>query len=128
MIDRRRFLLAALAASLPLRVGAEPRAWRRYRNVLAIDACGGFGRFPGNEDGSLSAEELADARESGLSAVVLTLAPSGRFRFNDAAFETTVKAIGSWEQKIAQHPQSFIAIRTGADLERARRERKVGLI
>jgi len=128
MIDRRRFLLAVLAATLPFRSGAESRAWPRYRKVLAIDASGGLGRFPGHEDGSLDADELADARDSGLSALLLTLAPSGRFRFGDAAFETTVKAIASWEQKIAQHPETFVAVRAGADLERARRERKVGLI
>jgi membrane dipeptidase len=39
-----------------------------------------------------------------------------------------VKNIASWERQIAQHPDTFLAVRAGADLERARRERKVGLI
>lgn len=131
MIDRRRFLTAAaLAAALPRFALADdvPPRWKPYERTLAVDASGGFGRYPGHEDGSLDADELADARESGLSAVVLTLAPSGRFRFGDAAFETVVKTIARWDAQIDAHPETFCAIRRGADLERAQRERKVGLI
>src|SRR5205814_10204674 len=71
---------------------------------------------------------LVHARQSGLSAGVLTLAPSGRFRFDAAAFETTIKAIAHWDDQIAAHPETFTAIRTGADLDRAQLERKMGLI
>ncbi|MDY7232579.1 dipeptidase [Hyalangium rubrum] len=134
MINRRQFLVGSGAAALvaggvaPPAWGQEKKAWAPYSGTLAIDACGGFGRFPGNPDGSLNALELADARESGLSAVVLTLAPTGRFRFRDSALETTMKEFAHWEAQIAAHPDSFTAVRTGADLERAQRERKVGLV
>lgn len=134
MISRRQLLVGSGAAALgSYGVGsrawaADAPTWPPYKKTLAIDACGGFGRFTGNPDGSLNAAELADARESGLSAVVLTLAPSGRFRFNDAAFETTMKAISHWEGQLAAHPDTFLAVRRGADLDRAQRERKVGLI
>jgi membrane dipeptidase len=134
MISRRQFLAGSGVAALGACVGtpgrsvAAPPTWAPYGKMLAIDACGGFGRFPGNPDGSFNAVDLADARETGLSAVVLTLAPSGRFRFNDAAFETTIKAIAEWEAQLVAHPDTFLAVRRGADLERAQRERKVGLI
>ena len=134
MISRRQFLAGSGAAALGASVGTPGRsaaatpAWAPYGKTLAIDACGGFGRFPGNPDGSFNAADLADARETGLSAVVLTLAPSGRFRFNDAAFEATIKAIAEWEAQLAAHPDTFTAVRRGADLERAQRERRVGLI
>jgi membrane dipeptidase len=133
-ISRRQLLVGSGAAALgawvvsPRALAAAPRTWPPYSKTLAIDACGGFGRFPGNEDGSFSAVELADARETGLSAVVLTLAPSGRFRFNDAAFEKTIQSIAHWEAQLVAHPDTFTAVRRGADLERAQRERKVGLI
>ena len=44
----------------------------------------------------------------------------------DAAFETVVKTIAHWEAQIAAHPDTFCAIRRGADLEAARSSRKVG--
>jgi membrane dipeptidase len=39
---------------------------------------------------------LAAARASGLSAVVTTVAPSGRFWLDDAAFEKTRRDIAAW--------------------------------
>lgn len=134
-LSRRQLLVGGGAVAVgacvvtPRPGAAAPRTWPPYERTLAIDASGGFGRYPPtNEDGSLTAAELADARASGLSAIVLTLAPSGRFRFRDAAFETTVQQIAHHEAQIAAHPDGLLAVRRGADLERAQRERKVGLI
>ncbi len=134
MSDRRRFLQSASALALlgaafgPRGLRAAEERWAPYADTIAIDAAGGFGTWPGNVDGSLTAQAYADARESGLSGVLLTLAPSGRFRFKDAAFEATVKQIAYWQDQIVQHPDTFTEVRVGADLARARRERKVGLI
>jgi membrane dipeptidase len=136
MISRRRFLLGSGAAALgttwlmrPGIAAAATPTWPPYAKTLAIDAAAGLGRYRKDADGSsFNADELADARETGLSAVVLTLAPTGRFRFRDAAFESTIKAIADWETQIAKHPDTFLAVRRGADLERAQRERKLGLI
>jgi membrane dipeptidase len=134
MISRRQFLVGSGAAAAsayvmtPRSSAAATPTWAPYSKTLAIDACGGFGRFPGNPDGSLNPVDLADARETGLSAVVLTLAPTGRFRFKDEAFEKTIKSIAEWEAKLVAHPETFTAVRRGADLDRAKRERKVGLI
>ena len=135
MVNRRQFVIGSGAAALGAWLigpraafGATAPSWPPYANTLAIDASAGLGHAPVNEDGSLNLIDLEDARNSGLSAVVLTLAPSGRFRFDAGAFETTVKAIAHWDDQVAAYPNTFAAIRTGADLDRAQRERKMGLI
>jgi membrane dipeptidase len=134
MVNRRQFLIGsgmtALAAYMARSraFAASTPTWPPYAHTLAIDASAGLGRAPANEDGSFNPADLEDARMSGLSAVVLTLAPSGRFRFNDAAFETTVQAIAHWDDQIVAHPETFTAIRTGADLDRAQQAHKMGLI
>lgn len=134
MPDRRRFLQSAGALALlggalgPRALRAADGKWPPYADTLAIDGLGGFGTWPGNEDGTLTPEAYADARASGLGGVLLTLAPSGRFRFKDASFEDAVKQIAYWEDQIVQHPDTFARVRVRADLERAHRDRRVGLI
>lgn len=131
-MNRRDFTVAAsaaMAASLAPRAFADaPMRWAPYANTIAIDGAGGLGRYRETTDRSFNKDELADARECGLSAVVLTLAPTGRFRFNDAAFERAQEEISYWDSQLAAHPETFAAIRTGADLARAHRERKLGLV
>jgi len=129
VIDRRGFVTAAAAALAagPALARQTPR-WEPYPRAFAIDGAGGLGRPPGTPDGSLTAVDLEDARRSGLTAVVLTLAPSGAFRFGPSAFEATVKAIAHWEKQAALHPDALVGVRRFADLERAKREGKVGLV
>ncbi len=134
MVSRRQLLVGSGAAAVgawllgPRTAAAATPSWPPYSKTLAIDAAAGLGRYRPDADGKFNAEELADARETGLSAVVLTLAPTGRFRFRDSAFEATVKAIADWETNAAKHPDTLLTVRRGADLERAHRERKVGVI
>lgn len=134
MINRRRFLLGSGVAALsawamrPGMAAAAAPAWAPYAKTLAIDASAGVGRFRADWDGPFTDEDLAQARETGLSAVLLTLAPTGRFRFKDAAFESTIKAIADREAQVAARPDGLLVVRRGADLERAHRERKLGLI
>ena len=135
MTDRRRFLQTAATLAFlggafgprALRAAAE-ETWAPYEDTIAIDGLAGFGTWDGPTDGTLSPQAYADARASGLSGALLTLAPSGRFRFKDASFEDAVKQIAFWENEIVQHPETFTRVRVVADLERARRERVVGLI
>lgn len=132
-IDRRGFLAAgAVAATAWSTRGAAlsppPTDWTPYATSIAIDATGMFGRWPGTPDGMLSDGDVADARESGLTAVVLTLAPNGRFRFGADAFETTVRNIAHWERQIAARPETFTRIDRGGDIVRAKREGKVGVV
>ncbi|TXH75165.1 MAG: peptidase M19 [Lysobacteraceae bacterium] len=102
--------------------------WPRFRGAMAIDGAGGLGLFWLEPDDPAIATELAAVRDCGLSGVVLTLAPSGKFWMNDAAFESTKAAIGAWESIVTRYPAYLLHVRDGADLRRARREGKLGLI
>jgi membrane dipeptidase len=131
-MERRGFIAAlgalALGAALPRAAAARVRA----RDIVAIDGAGGTGLFwydpadPANAETIQS--ELDAIRASGLTAVVLTLSPSGRFWMDDAAFEKTKAAFDTWERIVSRHPDHLTLIRTVGDLEHARRERTLGLI
>jgi membrane dipeptidase len=131
-MERRGFIAAlgglALGAAWPRIASARVKA----RDIVAIDGAGGTGLFwydpadPANAETIQS--ELDAIRASGLTAVVLTLSPSGRFWMDDAAFEKTKAAFDTWERIVSRHPDHLTLIRTVGDLERARRERTLGLI
>jgi membrane dipeptidase len=131
-MERRGFIaaLGALALGAALPRAAAARVWAR--DIVAIDGAGGTGLFwydpadPANAETIQS--ELDAIRASGLTAVVLTLSPSGRFWMDDAAFEKTKAAFDTWERIVSRHSDHLTLIRTVGDLERARRERTLGLI
>lgn len=116
----------ALAAS---RFGtAQAAAWPPYTRTVAIDGAGGTGLFWFENDDAAIRLELDAIRASGLSGIVLTLAPSGRFWLDDAAFEKTKAAIDTWDRIVGRYPEHLLAVRSSDDLQRARREGKLGLI
>jgi membrane dipeptidase len=127
-MNRREFTIAGIVASCfgPAAYAHPSKRWSPYANTLAIDALGGA--FPSNPDGSFTDRDLADIRDSGLSGVVLTLAPSGPSRFDDSAHKRTLKELDDWDGKLRAHPETFVGVRTGADLTRAHEARKLGLI
>ena len=76
MTNRRAFMhaaaLAALAPMLPLRAETEPRLWPRYRDAVAIDGEAGLDLLRADDTDAKTVErELAEARASGLTAVLL---------------------------------------------------------
>jgi len=125
-MNRREFMVAGGTALAARFVPDRQKQWAPYANTLAIDALGGI--FPSNPDGSFSERDLSEIRESGLSAVVLTLAPSGPTRFDEAALHRTLKELGDWDGRLRAHPQTLANIRTGVDLASAHDARKLGLI
>ena len=133
MITRRGFVKAsgcmamAAAAGLPqlLRAGT---AWPPYRDAVPIDGAGGLGLIWLEDDDPAIAKELEHMRASGMGAVVLTVAPAGRFWLDDAAFEATRANIDKWKAKIARYSNDAAHVGSIADLQRAHRERKVGVI
>ena len=141
MFRRRDFLSATGVAGLgacaqgrpALGSPAAPRRWRPYRDALVMDAAGGLNLFFSEQLDpktvvKLVADELAQARASGLTAVVTTVAPSGQFWLNDAAFEKTKAQLASFKAKIAAHPDALLLVGSAADLDRARREKRLGVI
>jgi membrane dipeptidase len=131
-MERRGFIAAlgglALGAAWPRIASARVRA----RDIVAIDGAGGTNLFWFDADDPANAKAIADElqaiRASGLTAVVLTLSPSGRFWMDDAAFGKTKAAFDAWERIVSRHPDHLTLIRTADDLDRARRERKLGLV
>ena len=110
----------ALDASVP--------AWPPYPRTLAIDGASGLNLgFMEKGDPAIPAE-LAAARACGLCATLLTVAPAGPFWLSDAAFEAVKAKIDKWQAIIAAYPDALTLIRDGADLARAHRERRLGMI
>ena len=120
--------LALLASKADAAIRSGGSAWPRYPRTMAIDGAGGTGLLWFGNDDAATRAELDAIRASGLYAIVLTLAPSGRFWLDDAAFEKTRMTIDQWQAIIARHPDQLLAVRSASDLERARRERKLGII
>jgi membrane dipeptidase len=119
--------LQALAAAAPERDNT-PLSWPPYDKMLVIDGCGGLGRWGGPADRSLDAQTLEDARASGVDAVVLTLAPSGRFWFGDEGYQTTLRELAHWDRQLALHPDHLMQVLTADDLARSAEIGKFGLI
>ena len=127
MLDRRQLLVlsaTAAAAGLLPRMGRAAAAdgWPGYAQATVIDGLGSPG---GASDGFLTAQQIADVRASGLTAVNATVSAVGVLT---DAFEQTVNAIAYWEQETALHPDVFLKIRTAADLQTAKDTGRLGLI
>lgn len=122
-------LVVALAsARVVAATGAVPGAHAAPRRRGAIDGAGGTALFWFAPDDPAIPAELAAIRASGLTAVVLTLSPSGRFWMDDAAFERARTTMTAWDTIAARYPEHLLSIRTTADLARARAEGRLGLI
>ena len=120
--------IGGLALAAVRFTGAEAAAWPPYSRTITIDGAGGSGLLWFENDDAAIKMELDAIRASGLSGIVLTLAPSGRFWLDDAAFEKAKATIDTWDRIIARHPDHLLAVRRGGDLQRALREGKLGLI
>ena len=99
--------------------GSQAR-WAGYDGAVVIDALGG----PGG-GGPLSAQEIADVRASGITAVNLTVGALGS---GADVFEQTFKTIGFWEREVDAHPDALMRVKSAADLQRARESRRLGII
>jgi len=134
MPNRREFMaaasLAALAATADRLVAADSRSshWPPFRKTLAIDGEGGLTLFMVEDGDPLVAADLKAASASGLSGVLLTVAPSGQFWMNDDAFERCKAFIGKCKAKIAAHPETLLLIGTAGDLETALHSHRFGVI
>jgi membrane dipeptidase len=128
-VDRRQFLGAAAAglALLPagIRAGAE-RHWPPFRKSIVIDACGGLGRVgTGNTHPPLDADEIADIRASGLTALNYTVGSVGSYA-ND--FNETIDNLAYWDREIAAHPDLLTKITRGAQIDEVKLKGQVGII
>ena len=123
-IDRRSFLAAAAAAAIPWPAVAR----RRRRDMVIVNALGGLAdpnveREPDRR--MLSDRVIADARASGLTAVNVTM---GYVAGSGEPFEQSVREIGRWDARLAGRPNDLIKVLKAADIVRARRENRIGII
>lgn len=131
MLTRRDALKTLGCGALALaagRGGAAASAWPPFRDTIAIDALTGTDLFYLKEGDPGIPAALQALRDCGLSGAMIAPAPQGRFWYDDAAFERTKATMNVWKAVIERYPDAMLIVRTYADLERARRERKVGMI
>lgn len=134
MLSRREFLIkssviAAGARILPQTFGeSSAEQWPPYRHSLAVDGQGGSAFFYLQENDPAIAAELQAIRDSGLTGLVVSPGPQGRFWLNDAAFERSRQTLADWKSRVEAHPDLFLHVKTAADLERARIEQRLGII
>ncbi|UXI66744.1 dipeptidase [Tahibacter amnicola] len=131
LISRRQFtqllgagLFAASAPTVLARSVAAPEASAAaalYRNALVVDAnaLASIGQAYVGDDIALLNKAIA---ASGVTVVKATLGNA------DGDFEAAVADIAAAQGLIDAHPDRFLKILRAEDLDRARRERKLGII
>jgi membrane dipeptidase len=127
-IGRRAFLAMAGAAALAGPAAAQRRRMRPRLPTLIVNALGGLDdpNIRGEAGERIVSDRIvADARASGLAAVNVTM---GYVSGNGEPFEQSVREIGRWDARLAGRPNDLIKVLGAADILRARRENKVGII
>jgi membrane dipeptidase len=126
-LGRRAFLAAAGAAALAGPAAAQ-RQGRPRRPTLIVNALGGLDdpNIQGEAGERIVSDRIvADARASGLTAVNVTM---GYVAGNGEPFEQSVREIARWDARLAGRPNDLLKVLSAADILRARRENKIGII
>jgi membrane dipeptidase len=131
--DRRTFLAGGAAA---LAAAAAPTRPLR-RDMLIVNALGGLddpnhwqedtsgAGVGGIARGPLEARVIADAHASGMNVVNVTL---GYVAGPMEPFEQSIADIAAWDARLRLHPRDLMKVLTAADILRAQRETRIGLV
>lgn len=125
----RRFLLAGAAAAhvLPAFARSAPKAktgW--FDAAIVIDALGGLGDPYGEPDVSrLSDRAFAEMMQTGVTVLRDTIMPVGNVADPWADYQ---KQADNFAQYFAANPDRLLRIRTAADILKAKREKKFGVM
>lgn len=114
----------ALASSPLLTAGADTRF---YRDSIIIDGLGFPGGISTDDATPLNAMELEHVRQSGLTAVHMTVGAVGAMAPLEA-FEKIVRDITLWERQIESHPDVLSPVRRITDIRSAKSAGTTGLI
>ena len=119
-LNRRRFGLAAAAAAIagPARA-AETQQQRFFRRAVVIN---GNLVPPIDDEAPLSPEDAAAVRATGLTALKASLGGGA------LDYATTLEQMGAYDRCIALNPTLYMQVRTLADLDRAERSGRIGII
>jgi membrane dipeptidase len=108
---------AAVIAGSPLTGFADSLPPNLYSSAIVIDSlCAPFT----DVDAVPSAETLAAVRQSGITAINLTISEQG--------FEETVNNLAKLQELIVQRPDQFMMVSRYSDIARAKRESKIGIM
>lgn len=107
----------------------EP-AWPPFRRAWVIDGAGYPDVLEWPPEDPEFAERLQAVRDCGLTGVVVTVMAFGKssWRYDDTRFEAAKKTLADYRTVIDRYPELLMSIGGRDDLERARRERKIGVI
>jgi membrane dipeptidase len=109
--------------------GTDARGFgdQRYRDAMVIDSLGAPGHDdPGLPDNAaLTPTDLADVRDSGVTAMNVTVNLPGN---GPDRFEKTIEIIAAVEREIAEHPDVFIKVLGSAPLLQAKLTHRAGII
>lgn len=96
-------------------------AWPRYEQAMVVDFLASPGPFntPVNVE-ALTPDMVRNARASGITAVNLTI--------GGATPEGVFQSMARWERDLDRHRDVLMKVRTTADLNLAKQQRKLGLI
>ena len=98
-------------------VDGAPSIETLYAKALVIDSlCSPFNDM----NTSPSAEALATVRGSGISAINFTISARG--------FEDTIGSLAIVQELVDRNPEAFLIVRRHADIARAKREQKIGIM
>jgi membrane dipeptidase len=134
MLNRREMIGCAAAAALGQWARAVAGAGAggdfarsQYERAVVIDALGGLGEVDPSlaEDAPLTPKGLADVRESGVTAINLTINDVGN---GPDKFMKTVTNIAQIEHELTLHPEFLMKILRGADIRSAQASRRLGVI
>jgi membrane dipeptidase len=125
-LSRRSALLGAAAFTLPMS-WAHAARWNGYRDAIVVDGLGGPGSLTAEPGQPLTDAHLKDVRDSGLTAVLVTIGAVGTMP-SESAFTEAVRSMLDFDREIARHPDTFVAIRKAADIAAAKKAKRTGLI
>jgi membrane dipeptidase len=127
-MDRRDCLKLLATSPLAMAAAKAEAAYGNasYARAIVIDGQGAMADpYSGPDDTQLSARAVAEMRQSGLTAVSVTVNDVGN---GPDVWSTTIQTIGIVEQAISDNPNAILKAAGTADIRRAKSEGKIGLI
>lgn len=126
----RRFVLGLGAAALAFPATAARARQGQAGEMLIVNALGGFNDPNRREDEPvgerrIASRIIADAKASGMNAVNVTL---GHVAGEMDPYDWTLAQIAGWDRRLRNHRADLTKVLTAADILRARREGKIGVI
>lgn len=126
-VTRRQFIAASAAlAAHPLNAAGRSYQTKNYENAIVIDALGAVGDPDPTStvETEPSARLLKDLRDSGLTAVSVTLSVGS----TGDRMTKAIRRIATLNEKIAAAPNVLMRIRQANDLRTAKATRRLGLL